>query len=289
MPKTEGRLPDFIIVGATKAGTTSLDFYLSLHPEIHMARPKEPRFFIDAKEPFGRWSRGLDWYKGLFRSEKKVCGESSPAYTHWPVFPGVPERMARLVPKAKLIYLVREPMDRLKSHFLMQCRQDASSKSLNEVVAGNPAPRCLLASFYGSQLENFLQWFSMDQILVLESDHLMNARGATIRRVFEFLSVDPGFKTPLFTHRRNVSNHQSIPNSTGRKILNSPWMKNAQTRLPDSLFYHLKNLLLIPFSANPPSMELSKKIHAEVQRRLFREVALIRKQAGQALDSLGYA
>jgi hypothetical protein len=59
--------------------------------------------------------------------------------------------------------------------------------------------------------------------------------------------------------------------------------------LPDSLFYHLKNLLLIPFSANPPSMELSEKIHAEVQRRLFREVALIRKQAGQALDSLGYA
>jgi hypothetical protein len=51
MPKKEGRLPNFIIVGATKAGTTSLDVFLSLHREIHMARPKESRFFIDAQEP----------------------------------------------------------------------------------------------------------------------------------------------------------------------------------------------------------------------------------------------
>jgi hypothetical protein len=50
MTKPPGRLPDFLIVGATKTGTTSLDFYLSLHPEIHMARPKKPRFFIDAPE-----------------------------------------------------------------------------------------------------------------------------------------------------------------------------------------------------------------------------------------------
>ena len=53
-----GRLPDFIVVGATKAGTTSLDFYLSLHPDIHMAKPKEPRFFVDAPPPGERWSLG---------------------------------------------------------------------------------------------------------------------------------------------------------------------------------------------------------------------------------------
>jgi len=76
MPKKEGRLPNFIIVGATKAGTTSLDFYLSLHPEIQMARPKEPRFFIDAQEPFGRWGRGPDWYRGLFQTGKRLCGEA---------------------------------------------------------------------------------------------------------------------------------------------------------------------------------------------------------------------
>ena len=92
-----GRLPDFIIVGATKAGTTSLDFYLSLHHEIHMARPKESLFFIDAPEPLGRWRNGIDWYRGLFRSEKRICGEASPAYTHAPALPGVPERMSRIV------------------------------------------------------------------------------------------------------------------------------------------------------------------------------------------------
>ena len=91
-----------------KTGTTSLDFYLSLHPEIHMARPKEPRFFIDAPEPLGRWHRGLDWYRGLFRSEKRICGEASPTYSNWSAKQGVFERMHSVVPDAKILFVVRE-------------------------------------------------------------------------------------------------------------------------------------------------------------------------------------
>jgi hypothetical protein len=283
-----GRVPDFIIVGATKAGTTSLDFYLSLHPEIQMVRPKEPRFFIDAPEPIGRWGKGIDWYRGLFQSEKSICGEASQAYTHAPALPGVPERMARVVPEARLIYLVREPLERLKSHFLMRCRQKGESLGLADFLAANPEARCLLASDYGSQLQRYLNWFPPGQILVVESEELAGNRSNTLRRVFEFLGVDVGFSSPLFHHRRNVTGHQRIPNETGQRFLNSRAMKFAKVSLPDSIFYHLRNLVLRPFTRQPPSMELPEKIQEKMQDRFYVEMHLLRKQCGQALPSLGH-
>jgi hypothetical protein len=75
-----GRLPDFIVIGAAKAGTTSLHFYPSLHPEIFMSTPKVPRFFADAPEPLGRWHPGEVWYRRLFVTTKRLAGETSPTY-----------------------------------------------------------------------------------------------------------------------------------------------------------------------------------------------------------------
>lgn len=289
MPKTEGRLPDFVIVGATKAGTTSLDFYLSLHPEIHMARPKEPRFFVDAEEPSGRWRRGLDWYRGFFRTDKGLCGEASPAYSHFPLLPGVPERMARLVPEAKLIYLVREPMERMKSHHLMRCRRMGVPESLADSLSADPEARCLLASCYGSQLEKYLECFPLERILVVESEDLARRRSPTLRRIFDFLGVDADFSTPLFHHRRNVTAHQRIPNAMGRRILDSWPMGWAQKNLPGFLFYHLRNLALLPCGAKPPSMELPDHMRREIEERFRAEVGKLRTLTGLALPSLGDA
>jgi len=284
----EGRLPDFIVIGATKAGTTSLDFYLSLHPEIQMARPKEPRFFIDAAEPLGRWSRGVEWYQGLFRTSKRVSGESSPAYTQYPALLDVPERMAGLVPRAKLIYVVREPMERLKSHFLMLNREGMEDGELKAVLAAKPEPRCLLASCYGSQLEKFLEWFPREQILVVESAELRQNRTAALRSVFEFLGVDAGFTSPLFRHRRNVTGHQRIPSAAGERLLCSGGMRLAKSLLPGPLFYHLKNLLLVPFAREAPSMELPEDVQEDLHRLFRAEMGLLRKLCGQPLPSLGY-
>ena len=288
MPNSESRLPDFIVIGATKAGTTSLDFYLSLHPEIHMARPKEPRYFIDAKEPFGRWVKGVDWYQGLFRTGKRLCGEASPAYTHAPSLSGVPERIARLVPNAKLIYLVREPMERMKSHYLMQCRQNGSLESLADFLSGNPESRCLLASCYGSQLERFLEYFPLEQVLVMESEELAGKRSRALRRIFEFLGAESNFSSLLFHHRRNVTAHQRIPNATGRRILDSRLMGWPKKNLPDVLFYHLRNLALLPCGAQPPSMELPEHMRRQIQDRFRAEVGKLRELSHQPLTSLGY-
>ena len=82
-------LPNLVVIGAQKCGTSGLHYQLSLHPEIWMSRPKELNFFIEERN----WSRGQDWYRHCFDARAKVRGESSPNYTAYPQHLGVPERM----------------------------------------------------------------------------------------------------------------------------------------------------------------------------------------------------
>src|SRR4051812_39114595 len=98
-----GRLPDFVVIGAMKSGTTSLYHWLAQHPSVRLPRAKEPHFFSREE----RWSRGVDWYRGLFAeaSHDHVTGEFSTSYTA-PHFSGVAaDRMARVLPSAQLVYL----------------------------------------------------------------------------------------------------------------------------------------------------------------------------------------
>ncbi len=95
-------LPNLIIIGAQKCATTSLHYYLSLHPHIFMSREKELNFFIFERNSH----KGIEWYKSNFVIKANISGESSPDCTNYPFFDGVPERMYSVVPKAKLIYII---------------------------------------------------------------------------------------------------------------------------------------------------------------------------------------
>lgn len=94
-----GSLPNLIVIGAHKGGTTSLHHYLRQHPQIFMSSLKELDFFVDEFN----WPKGIDWYRKQFSSVAPIRGESSPSYTHFPKLKGVPERIHHLIPDAKLI------------------------------------------------------------------------------------------------------------------------------------------------------------------------------------------
>ena len=278
------RLPDFIIIGAAKAGTTSLDLYLGLHPDIFMARPKEPRFFVDAASPLGNWDKGIDWYKRLFVTGKRLCGEASPQYARAPYWPGVPERMAAVVPNAKLIYLVREPMARLRSNYIMNMKRGAVGGSLAEYVDANSY--ALDASCYGRQLEGYLAHFPLERILVVESADLDADRLGTLRRIFRFLGADDSFFTPIFFRRRLVGAAEGYPSPLGRRIERSAVMRAAQRTMPGSLFYHVRNVVLAPFMLPDPSTELPVARERELQALFREEVGLLRRLTGLPLPSL---
>ena len=280
----EGRLPNFIVIGAAKAGTTSLNFYLGLHPEICMAKPKEPRFFVDASPPDGRWSLGVDWYKGLFKTSKRFCGEASPQYARAPHEAGVAGRIARLVPEAKIIYLVREPTARLRSAYLMDARRGSFEGTFAEYV--ERCPRALAASSYGTQLEEYLRHFSLENILVVESDDLQGRRRETLAKIFGFIGANADFSSPLFRMQLFVGIKARFPNQIGRRIQESRTMRWAKTVLPAGVFHHFRNLLLLPFAEAPPSVELPAHTEQHLKSVLRNEVTLLRQLTGLKLDSL---
>src|SRR5689334_9595383 len=104
-PAGQGALPNVIVIGGLKCGTTSLHHYLNLHPEIEMSRPKELNFFVEELN----WDLGPDWYAAHFNASAPVRGETSPHYTARPRYDGVAERMRATLDDARLIYMVRDP------------------------------------------------------------------------------------------------------------------------------------------------------------------------------------
>lgn len=189
-----GRLPSFLVIGAAKAGTTSLRHYLARHPEISMCSYEEPHFF--SSDPIH--ARGLEWYKGLFAGidRERVCGEASTSYSRCPQTRDAPRRIHQCIPDAKLIYLVREPVARIESECMQVLKYEryvldehVLPTSIDTLVDCHP--QLIRSSEYIEQIESYLQYFARDQLLVILQEDLARAPRETLARIFRFLEVDP--------------------------------------------------------------------------------------------------
>jgi Sulfotransferase family len=193
---TPGRLPTFLIIGAMKSGTTALHRYLGMHPDVFFAKQKELHFFaIDDPgndgEPPGNWHRGLDWYRAQFTGSAgySAVGEATPKYTRWPRHRGVPERISRTLPGARLVYVVRHPLERMTAHYLHEVSRGAEQRDMNRAFASDD--RYLDASRYAMQLDQYLHYFGEEQILVVSSEQLRSDYRGTVEAVAGFVGVDP--------------------------------------------------------------------------------------------------
>lgn len=196
-------LPTFFVIGAAKAGTTSLHYYLDQHPQIQMSAIKEPHFFAGPENgiPFPPERIGnLDEYERLFDPAFEVRGEASPSYTNAPRRRGVPERIEKLVPEAKFVYLVRDPIERTVSHYRHAVASGKEQRPLREALDDIADPHSYLAchSLYARQLELYLRRFAEDRFLVIDQTELLANREATLRSVFAFLAVDDSFASERF-------------------------------------------------------------------------------------------
>jgi hypothetical protein len=197
-PGAAGALPNLIVIGAQKCGTSVLHYYLGLHPEVTMSRPKELNFFIEERN----WPRGVDWYRGQFDPNANVRGEASPNYSAYPQHQGVPERMAQVVPDARLIYMIRDPLERIAAHWVHNYAKRREKGTLAETLM-HPNTSYVDRSMYAMQLERFLAHYPKERILVFQQSELRHQRMETLRRVFEFLGVDPDFTHPRFEQERH--------------------------------------------------------------------------------------
>jgi hypothetical protein len=187
---TSLRLPDFLVLGAAKAGTTSLARWLEAHPQVFVPPQKELHFF----DRDVNWSRGVDWYAEFFTDADPgaVAGEASPAYLY---VPAAAERIAQVVPTARLVALLRHPVDRAYSHYWHAHEWGGEERTFDDAVAallrGEPGVRPYLArGYYLEQLERYEQLFGSDAMLVLRFDDLTHDPAGTFGRVCRFLGVE---------------------------------------------------------------------------------------------------
>ena len=196
-----GYLPNLLIVGAAKCGTTSLHSYLDQHPQVAMSEKKELQLFSR-----DNWRELLDWYRDHFPVRAAVRGESSPSYSMDPVLPHVPDRVRELIPNARIVYMVRDPIDRLLAHYVEFVTLGLEEKPFEAALADYDSGRNVYAmtSSYAHQLERWRQSFSPSQLLVIDQRELLDDRRDTLRRVFRFLDVDDSFWVPEFDRLHNT-------------------------------------------------------------------------------------
>jgi hypothetical protein len=223
-------LPNLIIIGAMKCGTSSMHNYLDAHPEISMSRQKELNFFSFDRH----WQRGEDWYGRHFSSTAAIRGESSPSYSKFPKVPHVPGRMKIVIPSTRLIYLVRDPLARIISHYMHLREGGRENRSLHAALCQFEGNQYIDCSRYHMQLQQYLGHFPQSQILVISAEEMKENRHETLREVFRFLNVDESFRSP----RHDAIYHASKPHGLLRRTVErSRFARNIRPYVPRSIVY----------------------------------------------------
>ncbi len=187
-----------LVIGAQKSGTTSLWQFLRQHPDIFMAPDKELHFFDRAHN----WSRGVGWYEQQFAQwqGERVVGEATPAYARFPLFRDVPARAHSVVPDARLIYVVRQPVDRIRSHYLHDRAYGFERDSFAHAVLTKST--YVDTSRYAMQVNAWLRYYPRSSLLVITSEDLRDRCTETMSEVYEFLGVDPQWSPAGGEHHR---------------------------------------------------------------------------------------
>jgi hypothetical protein len=197
-----GMLPNFIIIGATKCGTTSLYHYLRQHPFVFMSTPKEPEFFLGK----GRFSI-REQYEALFDgvNGESAVGEASVGYFH---SPEACARLKDLLPDARLIAVLRDPADRAYSHYNMLVAHGAiPDRPYLDVLkearhTGDYQNTGVPTSRYATSLRRYFEAFGQENVCVYFFHDFKSDATATARSIFDHIGVDSGFE-PDTTHRHN--------------------------------------------------------------------------------------
>lgn len=244
-------LPDFIIIGGQRCGTTSFYYYLMEHPSIVPPYTKEVNYFND------NFARGLSWYRAQFPTtiqkyytehvlkHSLLTGEASPYYL---IYPHAPGRIAKLLPHVKLIVLLRNPIDRAYSHHWLLIKNGFETLSFKDAIEQEPNRLAgelekmqadehyhsynyghfsyLTRGIYVDQLQRWLQYFPKEQLLLLKSEDLYSNPAKVMRQTFEFLEVpsdDYSCKPKKYKQYR-------LPVKKGYKIKDSPPKMNSDLR-----------------------------------------------------------
>lgn len=171
--------PDYIVIGAMKCGTSTLAAQLGAQPGIFMTDPKEPNYFSDDDV----FAKGPGWYSSLFdgAGASDLKGEASTHYTKRPELPHTLERMTKAVPQVRLVYMIRNPMARLVSHYIHEWSQGVLSVPLEQALQTHGP----LVDYgrYGWQVAPFIEAYGSDAVLLTSLERLKSDQDGELARI----------------------------------------------------------------------------------------------------------
>lgn len=196
MDQSKERYPDFLGIGVQRSGTTWLYDKLEQHPEICFPKHRKEAHYFDKY-----YQRGEEWYGSLFDHCNNRCkGEITPKYIY---DEKCPRRIYELIPDARLILVLRHPIERAYSQFKLTIRESAYDGSFADFLERNPNSR--ERGLYNEQIKRYLQFFSREQLLILFFFDLKDEPESVLKEIFDFLEVSPSFEPEGLRDKENPS------------------------------------------------------------------------------------
>lgn len=218
-------LPNHFIIGAIKAGTTSLASLLRQHPEVFVSNPKELHFFSDPDN----FAKGRAWYESHFASAegKKVVLEATPNYAAMRTYPGALDRLGEMIPDARLIFMVRHPLERIMSHWYFGFGAGWDVPPFNEAVR----TRSLFVdpSRYGEQADAMRAKFGAGNLHVIFLDEFKARPDEELARLCRFLRIDPTFQFADADVPRNAMATAGVYRWINKNV---PFLHKVRTIIP---------------------------------------------------------
>jgi hypothetical protein len=275
-------LPNFLVIGAMKAGTTSLWQYLRGHPDVFMPDHKEIQFFSEHD-----WWRGLDWYEQLFSSAgtASAVGEASPSYSRYPNSAEAADRIAEVLPEAKLLYVIRHPLDRIVSQYWHEISIGLEHRPIDEAVLDER--RYVSTSLYAMQAERYLERFTRDQLLIFTSEALERERAMTMAQVFGFLGVDDGVQPRALDEQYGRAEQRRRAPAPIVRLKRSRSFRSLRAVVPPAARQAAWRAVSRPVSPPGPRPELAEPTRAELVERLRPDLARLVGLVGDGFGAWG--
>ena len=254
------RKPNLFIIGAMKSATSSLYRYLESHRDIFMSQVKEPMHFSREEN----WSHGNDKYLKLFAdaTDEAYVGEGSTEYTKLPFREGVAKRLYNFNSQSRLIYIMRDPYERIVSQYKHMVKTGIEKKPLSEAIK-NPSDY-LTNSYYAYQLRPYLELFGHEALFIDTFEALVASPDDFCKRIFRWLKIDELFIPPnlYYTYHASPSKYQLIDDSSfiGKAALRLRRSSMFSKLVPRFYRKWIKNVLPKKFDIDFSSLDFHKEV-----------------------------
>jgi hypothetical protein len=269
---------DFMMIGAQKCGTTSIAAQLAAHPQVCFCKEKEPGYFHQTED----WRAGLDGYHALYDPRPgQLLGEASTYYTFFPEFRGTAERLYEYNPSLKLIYVMRQPVERIISHYSHNFVREIDTRPPDEAVFREP--NYLNRSRYAVQIRPYLELFGPENVLLLIFEEYTAGQIPTLYRIADFLGIDPApFDATDTTPQHQTVGQPYLRSEAVRNFTHTDVFQKMRNVVPAAIRQPIRHRLFSNKIAEKPSF--SPETKRALWRLLEDDVHVVEELIGHRLE-----